>query len=767
MTALKFGSKFGIGQSVIPLENYDLVTGRGHYSDDVAMENCLHMFVVRSQYAHGTIKHIDISRAQGLDGVRLIITPEIIKQHNVLPIPCLVPIKRVDGAPHHMINQPILADGVVRFVGEPIVAIIADSYELARDAADFIDIQIEPIQAVVRLADATNGKTPTIWQECPQNINFVWGRGNREGTDLAIKNADRVFSFDIVNQRVSANPIEPRCCLSFVDEDIISVHLPTQGVHHMHRAICQSLGLSDDALRVQTQDVGGGFGMKIFPHTEYMLNVLATKILRVPVRWRASRLESLQSDKHGRDNLTKMTVALDKNNRITAMRADTLANMGAYLSSFATYIPTDCGALMIGLLYDIPNLYAEVTGVMTNTAPVDAYRGAGRPEACYATDRAMEIVARKIGEDSLAFRARHLIKPEQLPFTNAMRNIYDSGDYPEMFQRGLQFADYQNFAARQKASHAQGLLRGFGVCYYSEACGAGPGESAVLRAMDDGSVSLFIGTQNNGQGQRTALSQVVAELLELPLDKIHIITGDTKLVQRGNGTGGSRLASEGGSVAKQASLDFTQRAKEFAGLQWEANAEDIEYSHGQFRVKGTDLVLSIGDLAIKAQHQNVVLEGSADYKGTYKTFPNGLHAVEVEVDPQTGKFAIKSYTVYDDFGRVINPILLESQVHGGIAQGIGQAMMEIVKYDDDGQLVTASFMDYAMPRADDLPNIQFNYTTDYPTANNLLGVKGAGEAGAIAAPSALVNAVENALGTKLKRNLQMPVTSESVWRAMC
>ncbi len=764
-------TKFGIGQSLTPVENTNLVQGKGIYTEDFNCPNALHLFVFRANIAHGIIKKCDVSMAEQADGVRLIITPELLKSHKIKDIPCETPVRNIDDSQHIMIHHPILAKNFIKHTGEAIVGIIADSLNQARDAAELIVLEVDELPALATIYQAIAKDAPSIWQECPDNINFTWGRGNGASTDAAINSADKVLEFAIVNNRVSANPMENRNCLAFFDEDNkLTLHVPSQGVHRLHRSIAELMHLNIQEFRVITGDVGGGFGMKIFVYGEYILALLASKLLNKPIRWVATRGESHLSDAHGRDHLTKIKVALDKNKQIIAMRADTYANMGAYLSTFAPYIPTDCGSLMLGLLYDIPNIYAQVQGVFTNSVPVDAYRGAGRPEACYATDRAMELTARAIGEDPIKFRLRHLIKGDKIPMTNPMRNYYDSGNFPETYQKGLDLADIANFETRKQASLKNNKYRGIGVCYYSESCGAGGGESAKIVPQQDGSVHLMIGSQNNGQGHNTTFTQIISTLLQIPNDKILIIQGDTNSVATGNGTGGSRMSSEAGSATKKASEDLITNAKKFMGNELNINDIDINYQDGIFTAPATNISWDLGELTQKAMDKNITIQGEGQFKGISKTFPNGIHICEVEVDKDTGEIAVISYIIHDDFGNVINPITLEAQVHGGVAQGLGQALMEQIIYDENGQLLTASFMDYAIPRADQMPQMTFHYTTKYPTKNNILGVKGAGEAGAIAAPSAIVNAVENAIFADKKFDnlpvLQMPLTSESVWRAM-
>ncbi len=763
---------FGSGQALSPVENDPLVRGAGQYSEDIKKDGQLFMYILRSPIASGRITSLDISGAKQAPGVHYIMTYHDLQAQNIGDIPCIINIKNIDESPHHIINHPILAKGVVRHVGEPIVAIIADSYYLAQSASELIFLEFDESPAVVDMRQAIARGAPQIWPECPKNINFHWSRGDRDGTAQAFANADKQFSFEIINNRLAANPMENRNCLCFYDENnCLTLHVPSQGVHIMQRLIGPLLGLSAKEFRVITQQVGGGFGMKIFPYPEYVLALMACRALKKPVRWVANRTDAHLSDAHARDHITQVAVALDKNNNITAMRADTLANMGAYLSVFGPYIPTDCGSLMLGLLYNIPHLYAEVKGIFTNTNVVDAYRGAGRPEAAYATDRAMELTARAIGEDAIAFKKRHLITPGQLPMTNAMRNYYDSGNYPETFQLGLDYADYKNFATRRAISEKKGLLRGLGCSFYSESCGAGQGESAKIIAKPDGKFQLIVGSQNNGQGQETTLKQIMGYVLGVDMDKIEFIEGDTNLVATGNGTGGSRMSSEAGSATKLASEDILTQAKNLAGQEWGITPDDIGYADGLFHAGKTNKTMDWGDIAQLAQQQGLVLQGDGQFKGISKTFPNGVHVIEVEIDPELGQIFIDKYTVHDDFGHIINPITLSAQVHGGIGQGLGQAMMEQVQYNEQGQLLTASLMDYALPRASDIPHIDFHYTTKYPTKNNILGVKGAGEAGAIGAPPALINAVENAiidngLGYYLRGQLQMPLTPEKLWRSM-
>ena len=759
--------RFGVGQAVARKEDPRLVTGRGRYVDDHQPPGCAHLVLVRSPYAHADIRRIELDAARRAPGVLAVWTIDELDAAGLGPLPCKALYDNVDGTPMARPERPVLARGRVRFVGDPVVAVIAETRAQARDAADLVEIDYEPLPHVVATARAQAPDAPQIWPEAPANRALVWQLGDAAAVEEALARAHHRITLTLVNNRLVPCSMETRGCLAEydADSDRLTLLVGSQGVHNMRRILAEEvLHIPLEKLRVVTRDVGGGFGMKIWVFPEYPIALHAARTLRRPVKWVGDRSEAFLADTHGRDHLTTVTLGLDEDLRITALKAETTANLGAYLSQFGPFIPTEAGGYMYTGVYDIPAALYRVTCVFTNTAPVDAYRGAGRPEAAYAVERALDHAARVLGVDPVELRRRNFIRPQQMPYATALGYTYDSGDFPRVLELALERADVAGFPERRRRAREAGRLLGLGVAYYIERCAGGPDESARVEVLPEGRVHLFIGTMSNGQGHETAYAQILADRLGVDFEAVEVIQGDTDLVASGRGTGGSRSIPVGGAATQLAADRLIEKARRLAAEVLEAAEEDLSFADGSFRIIGTDRRVSLFELALRAGEAG--LDGEGTFQPPAPTFPNGCHVVEVAIDLATGWPTIERYTVVDDFGRVLNPLLLAGQVHGGIAQGVGQALMEEAVYDpESGQLLTGSFMDYRLPRAVDLPMIDFTYV-EIPSTTNLLGMKGAGEAGAIGAPPAVVNALVDALAEFGVRHLDMPVTPQKLWRLL-
>lgn len=767
--------RFGVGQSVMRVEDHRLVTGHGHYTADIDLDGQAWGHVVRSPYGHARIESIDLSAARAMPGVLAIYTCDDLKRAALGTIRCLAPATQPDGSTQPMPPHPILADGVARHVGDPIAFVVAETPAQARDAAEAVVIEADPLPAATDPVATTAADAPQIHADAPGNVSFRWEKGDRAATDAAFARAAHIVTTRLVNNRVVVNPIEPRAALGAWDGERFTLYTPSQGPHSLRAQLADHIfGMPREAVRVITSDVGGGFGMKIFLYAEQPLVLFAARELGRPVKWVADRSsDGFLSDNHGRDQVNEVEMALDAEGRFLALRAHTYANMGAYLSNFAPYIPTDCGVLMLNGTYRFEAIHASVTGVFTNTVPVDAYRGAGRPEAIYLIERTVDAAARQLGIDPADLRRRNFIAADDMPFTTAIGATYDSGDFARNLDVALERAEHGDLARRKADAAARGKLRGLGIAYYIENCGAGLKETGRIRVSADGAVTLTIGTQSNGQGHETAYAQIIAERLGIDIDRIRVLQGDTDIVATGRGTGGSRSISIGGISTQRAAQDVIDKGTQIAAEMLEAAAVDIEFADGVFSIAGTDRRASLAEIAAAAEDPTRLpagaepgLIGEASYGSGHYTFPNGCHVCEVEIDPDTGAVEIVSYTVVDDFGVALNPMMLEGQVHGGIGQGIGQALHERCVYDGDGQLLSGSFMDYGLPRADDIPAIDLALYEDAPCKTNSLGVKGAGEAGAIGAPPAVMNAIADALAERGVPPIDMPATPEAVWSAL-
>ncbi|MGE3245030.1 MAG: xanthine dehydrogenase family protein molybdopterin-binding subunit [Beijerinckiaceae bacterium] len=776
-------SETGVGAAVRRKEDLRFVTGRGQYVDDVNRPGQAYAWFLRSPHAHAEIAKIDTARAAAMPGVFAILTGDDIAQDKVGGLICGWMIHSKDGSPMKAGAHPALAQGKVRYVGDHVAVVIAETLEQARDAGEKIAVDYKVLSAVVDMKSATKKGAPVIHEAAADNTVYNWHLGDKSATDAAFAKAKHVTKLELVNNRLVPNAMEPRAAVGDYDPgtEAFTLYTTSQNPHVARLVLSAFIGIAPEhKLRVIAPDVGGGFGSKIFIYAEETVCVWAAKKVGRPVKWTADRSESFQADAHGRDHVTTAELALDDTGKMLALRVHTLANLGAYLSTFASSVPTYLYAPLLSGQYDIPAIYAEVDGIYTTTAPVDAYRGAGRPEATFVVERLVEVAARETGTDPAQLRRKNFIKsfPHQTPVIMA----YDAGNYGAALEKALEMADYRGFAKRKSASERAGKLRGIGFSAYIEACGIAPSqavgslgagvglwESAEVRVNPVGTVEVLTGSHSHGQGHETTFSQLVSERLGIPFENVSIVHGDTDKVQMGMGSYGSRSGAVGMSAIVKALDKIEAKAKKVAGFCLEADAGDIEFKDGVFSVKGTDKSIDFGSVALQAyiahkfsgQDLEPGLKESAFWDPTNFTFPAGVHICELEIDPETGKTVIDRWTAVDDFGKVINPMIVEGQVHGGIAQGVGQALLEGAFYDDSGQLVTASYMDYCMPRADDLPSYQVGMTQT-PCPSNPLGIKGCGEAGAIAAPPAVINAITNAVGHE---DVPMPATPLAVWRA--
>ena len=775
-----------IGTPVQRTEDFRFLTGQGHYLDDINRPNQAHAYFLRSPHAHAKIRGIDTAAAKSAPGVVAIFTGADIAADKVGGLICGWVVTDRHGQPHKAPPHPPLAQDTVRYVGDHVAVIIAESAAQARDAAELIEVDYETLPAVVDTAKALDPDAPQVHADAPGNLCFDWELGDKAAVDAAFAKAQHVTKLDLINNRLIPNAMEPRAAIGEYDggTDSYTCYSTSQNPHLLRLILCAFvLGVPEHKMRVVAPDVGGGFGSKIFCYAEEVVCTWAAKKVKRPVKWTAERGESFLSDAHGRDHVTHAELAMDQDGRFLALKVDTIAGMGAYLSTFATCVPTYLHATLLAGQYATPAIHANVKAVFTNTAPVDAYRGAGRPEATYVIERIVECAARELKIDPAEIRRRNFIQPDQFPYQTPVALVYDTGDYEQALDEALKMADYAGFAARKAESARHGRLRGIGLSAYIEACGIAPSavvgslgagvglwESGQIRFSPTGTVSIFTGSHSHGQSHETTFAQLISDVLGVPMDKIDVVHGDTDRIPFGMGTYGSRSLAVGGSALMRAADKIIEKGKKIAAHLMEASVGDIEYSKGTFRVAGTDRTKSMAEIAFAAyvpHNYPADLEPGLDETAFYDpanfTYPAGVHIAEVEIDPDTGLVDIASWVAVDDFGKVINPMVVEGQVHGGIAQGIGQALLENCVYDkESGQLITGSYMDYCMPRADDLPSFKVGMT-ETPCTHNPIGAKGCGEAGAIAAPPALINAITDAIGIM---HMEMPATPEKVWQAI-
>ena len=765
---------FGIGQPVRRIEDQRLLRGHGRYNDDINLSRQAYAAILRSPHAHAGILSIDADRARSLPGVLGIFTYEDLATDGLGPLPC-PGADKLGGADAIVPARPALADGRVRYVGDYVALVVAETVDGARDAAEAIEVAYEPLRCVTDTASAVEAEALQIWPEAPANICVDWSKGDAAGVDSAFAQADHVVRLRVINNRVVVNSMEPRGAIGEFDPGSgrYTLHAVNQIPHRMRRYLCESvLHIPESDLRIITPDVGGGFGMKnMYP--EHALVLWAAKTLGRPVKWSGDRSDAFVSDTHARDHVTDVELALNGEGRFLAIRASTIADMGAYLSTFGPMIPTVTGSNLLVGIYAIPAAHVRVRSVFTNTVPVDAYRGAGRPEVCYALERTVDAAARELGLSPAEIRRRNFVSTESMPYQTCMGEVYDSGDFPRNLADALVNADANGFAERRTEAKARGRLRGIGIATYIESCGGGSNEMAEIRVDADGRVALLIGSQNNGQGHPTAYAQIVSEHLGLPLDRIRLVQGDTDVVAYGTGTGFSRSVTVGGVPVDRAAAQVATRCCLIAAHMLETSAADIEMVDGICIVRGTDRSVTFEEIAARAYTQGGLppelgfgISERNEYMPPGLTFPNGCHVCEVEVEPDTGVVEVLRYTVVDDLGKLINPMLVDGQVHGGIVQGIGQALLEHCAYDEtSGQLLTGSFMDYTMPRADDVPSFDLAYN-EIPCTTNPLGIKGAGEAGTIGSAPALINAIVDALSDLGATHVDMPATPQHLWRAI-
>jgi carbon-monoxide dehydrogenase large subunit len=754
--------KFGVGQSVLRKEDDALIRGKGRYTDDVAPQPALHALVLRSPHAHAKFT-VDTARARGLPGVGVVLTAEDISDLGDLPCLFNFEVDPFTGTPY-----PILAKGEVRHVGDAVAFVVADTIDRARDAIEAIEVKWSPLPAVTGVVNAVKPGAPQVWPEKPGNILFDVPIGDKKATDAVFAKAHAVAEISIVNPRVVASFMETRAAICEYDakRDHLTLTVGSQGSHRLRDILCQNvLKIPVEKMRVICPDVGGGFGTKLFPYREYALMAVAARKLKKTVRWAADRSEHFMGDAQGRDNVTTARMALADDGKFLAMDVDLMGDMGAYLSTFGPYIPHG-GAGMLPGLYDIQTFHCRVRTVFTHTVPVDAYRGAGRPEAAYVIERLVDACARKLGMTPEAIRRKNFISPKAMPYKTVTDKVYDSGDFAAHMKRAMEVANWKEFPKRAKLARKAGLVRGIGMGSYVEVCGSmGMDETANVRLDPNGDVTILIGTQSSGQGHATAYAQIVADQFGLPPERVHMHQGDTDEIATGMGTGGSSSIPSGGVSVQRATVELGGKLKELAAEALETSAGDLEIGDGRVRIAGTDRSISFADLAKRAGGDT--LKGSASFNSADGTYPNGTHVAEVEIDPATGIIKIVNYVIVDDFGVTLNPLLLAGQVHGGVMQGIGQALMEQVVYSpSDGQLVTATYMDYALPRAADGAAFHFE-TLNVPCKTNPMGVKGAGEAGAIGSCPAVVNAIVEGLWREYKiDHIDMPATAERVWIAI-
>ena len=764
-------AKFGLSQSVRRVEDPRLLTGRGRYTDDISMPGQAHGVVLRSPHAHARILSVDTSAAHAVPGVLAVITGAEMKAEGIGDVPCVIPLKNRDGTPRADTPHPAIAVDMVRYVGDPVAFIVAETPQAARDGAEAVLVEYDVLPATTDLATAHHAGAAPVWPSAKDNIVFDWEAGDRARTEAAFARAAHVTRMTVVNNRVVVASMEARAAVAGWEGDRLTLHTNTQGSWQVRNMLASAvLKIPAENIRVLTPDVGGGFGMKLFLYPEQVMVSVASRRVGRPVKWASERTEAFQSDTHGRDNITIGELAVDATGKFLALRTKNWANMGAYLSNYAPFIPTGAGTKVLASVYGFEAIHANVLGVMTHTVPVDAYRGAGRPESNYLVERLIDTAARELKIDRIELRRRNMVPQSAMPYVSAMGQRYDSGDFSALLDSALAKMDWAGFETRRADAAKRGKKRGIGLAYYLEATGGGPTENAKVVFADDGMVDVYVGTQSTGQGHETAYAMLTGHELGIAVEKIRVRQGDSESLPDGGGTGGARSLYSEGQAILVTTASVIEKGKQAAAEHLEAAVGDIEFTpgEGRFAVAGTDRAVGILDLAaaqrkrVAAGQSAILLDAMETAKIESHTFPNGCHVAEVEVDPETGIVSVPRYIVVDDVGHALNPLIVRGQVHGGVAQGVGQALMERTAYDaGSGQLLSASFMDYTLPRAEDLPDIEVDLI-EVPCETNPLGVKGAGEAGAVGSPPAVVNALIHALGV---REIDMPATPEVVWKA--
>ncbi len=773
-----------IGSSLKRKEDRRFITGKGTYTDDIVLPNMTYAYIVRSPHAHARIKAIHADKALAHPGVVAVFTGKDLQDDGVNPLPTGWQITDSMIEPPH----PVVAVDRVRYVGDPVAVVIADSRATAKDAAELVEVDYEILPAVVDATKALEKGAPKVHDEAPDNTSFTWELGDKAATDEALSKAAHVTRLEIVNQRLIPNAMEPRSAIGDYNpaRDELTLYTSSQNPHLIRLLMCAFvLGIPEHKVRVISPDVGGGFGSKIFHYPEEVIVSWSSRKLGRPVKWTAERSESFLSDAHGRDHYTVAEMGIDKDGTILALRVNTIANLGAYLSTFAGGIPTWLYGTLLAGQYKYPHIYVQTKGVFTHTTPVDAYRGAGRPEATFVIERLMDTAARELGMDPAELRRKNFIPADAFPYETPVVLTYDSGNYEAALGKAMQIIDYQKWRDEQAKARNQGRLIGIGLSCYIEACGIAPSkvagaigvraglyEGASIRVHPTGQVTVYTGSHSHGQGHETTFAQIVADGLGVSPENVEIVHGDTAQIPFGMGTYGSRSLAVGGSAIWRAVEKIRKKAKKIAAHKLEASEDDIVFEDGKWVVKGTDRALTLGEIALTAYVPHDYPEGlepgleeNSFYDPANFTFPFGTHIAVVEIDPDTGKVQILRYVAVDDVGNVINPMIVDGQVHGGLAQGIGQALWEAAVYDENGQLLTGSMMDYAIPKADDLPHFEVDRTVT-PCPHNPLGVKGAGETGTIASTVCIVNAVVDAVSHLGIKDIPMPLTPERVWRAI-
>jgi carbon-monoxide dehydrogenase large subunit len=777
----------GIGAPLRRVEDRRFLIGRGRFVADIELPGALACALVRSPHAHARIGAIDAAAAAAAPGVVAVFTGADMAADGMAPMRPLWAIRSRDGSPMAEPARFALARDTVRHVGEPVAAVIAETATQAADAAEAVAVDYAPLPAVTDARAAQARDAPQLHASAPGNVCFRWARGDEVAVRKALQSAAHTVAIDLVNNRLVGAAIEPRALIAAPEPgtDKLTLYTSTQAPHHIRRQVSEQLGIAESALRVISPDVGGGFGYKGKLYPEEGIIAWAARRLARPVRWVASRAESFLADNQARDHFTHAELALDGDGHFLALRVATSANLGAYVSTFGAAIPSAIYSALFAGGYRTPAISVEVTGVFTNTTPTDAFRGAGRPEACYVLERLADSAARTLGLDRAEIRRRNLIPPSDMPYKTPIGPTYDCGDFPKIFARALEVADYGHFEQRRAAAARRGRLRGIGMACYVESSGVAPSrfagalggrvgfyEAASVRVEPDGAVRAMLGTHNHGQGHATTFAQILSSKLGTPIEKIEVVEGDTDAVPHGTGTFGSRSIAVGGCALDRAADKVVAKGKLIAAHLLEASAGDVDFADGAFVIAGTDRRLAFETVARAAyvphnfplETVEPGLQETAVYDPPSFAFSNGAHVCELEIDPDTGRIEIVGFWGVDDVGTVVNPMIVEGQIHGGLAQGLGQALLERCAYDGSGQLVSGSFMDYALPRADDLPLFVTECDESQPCTHNPLGAKGCGEAGSIGSPAALVSAALDALASLGITDLEMPLTSEQVWR---
>lgn len=752
--------KFGKAQPVKRVEDVRFLTGAGRYVDDIVPEGALFAYFLRSPTAHAEITTLDVSEARAADGVHAVLTYDDLIAAGMRPIIEYELMDNLDGSTPAEPDRPVLANGTVRFVGEPVACVVAETLAQAKDAAELIDFDFDDLDTHMDLAPGG----PPLYKDVPDNVAFDWGMGQEKETEAAFAKAANIIRYNVGDNRVIVNSMEPRGCYAEWEGERPHLCVNGQGVWDPKERLAFAFQIEERLVRVTNPDVGGGFGMKGMVYPEYFVVTQAARQIGRPVRWMSERTEAMLTDNAGRDLVSTCELAFDESNKIIAYRVNTLCNLGAYNSQFAQAIQTELFAKVLMGTYDVQTSWLHVQGIYTNTACVDAYRGAGRPEAIYALERMMDYAARELGVDPIELRRINFIQPDAFPYRTTTDELYDVGDFNKVLDRGMVEADVAGFAARKAESAARGKLRGFGLCYYIESILGNKNERSAVEFREDGTVFHYVGTQSNGQGHETVFAQFLSDQTGIPADKIFVIQGDSDLIPAGGGTGGSRSVTTQNNATLVTVEKMISAYTEFLSDELDVDEEDITFDDESFRAEGSNQTPTFMEAAemARAKGRFDLLKFRERGKLPGRSYPNGAHFAEVEVDPETGATSVVKYSVTDDFGNLINPMLAEGQVHGGVAQGIGQAITEHAVYDEDGQLLTATFMDYAMPRADDVPWIKFT-SEPVPSTANVMGMKGCGEAGTVGALAAVSNAVLDALWDSGVRVADMPFTPNRVW----